>query len=180
MSFPVSSIFAAGFVLIVICTVSSTSRQRQSFSMPQQRHRAIRTAAWFHFADWFQTGSLQEKTRGYGLMFRYGDCPFCIGGFDFPAGRDPYIRNTGHSYRIEKVSIKHPGRYSRLPTPKNNPGPGKKILSAGAGIRAILSLAPPEDSHAVHGNSVKKTQSARPRSAQITEVLSGSHSHPVP
>ena len=118
--FPVSSIFAAGFVLIVIGTVHQPLGKGNPFLCHSKDTGPSGQQPGFTLRIGFRPVP-QEKTRGYGLMFRYGDCPFCIGGFDFPAGRDPYIRNTGRSCTGSTKCRCNPGCHSCCRPQKTTP-----------------------------------------------------------
>ena len=90
-------------------------------------------------------------------MFRYGDCPFCIGGFDFPP-EEIHTSETPGDPAPDRQSVDVIPVVTPVADPKKQPLAGKKILSAGAGIVRYFHSLRQRIRMPGHGNSVKKTQ----------------------
>ena len=144
--FPVSSIFAAGFVLIVIVMFINLSAKAILFyaTAKTQGHQDNSLVSLFgSVSDRFR----RKKPEAMASCFDMATAPSASEDLISRPGRDPYIRNAGisgtGSTKCRCIPVVTP-----VADPEKQPRPGKRSCPPVPGIVAILSLAPPEDSHA--------------------------------
>ncbi|MGA9086621.1 MAG: hypothetical protein WB284_07915, partial [Methanoregula sp.] len=156
--FPVSSIFAAGFVLIVIVLFINLSAKAILFyaTAKTQGH---------------QDSSLVSLCGLVSDRFRRKKPEAMASCFDMataPSASEDLISRPEEIHTSETPADPAPDRQSvdvipvvtPVADPKKQPRPGKKILSAGAGIVRYFHSLRQRIRMPAHGNSVKKTQAS--------------------